>query len=616
MASQATRSSIHDPLVDPRNRIRLIEILPADSMQNDWIRCRLSTVSLDDRPNYTALSYVWGDPDVTRQIVVNDTEFDVTTNLFDALSQVREDKVGLLWVDAICIDQENDEEKGHQVQKMSKIYQDADKVVVWLGREDGNSKKAMELLKDLAEVADSADIRSLYSPYYTDVSQDQWRDLMSKACTPLLSSASGFLEGDIGLIVSLMDRHYWDRLWTLQEIGLARTTTLMCGSARIPFETAQKTVALLKWFGNWSNNPPLGFDAFDMKLRLLFTPFVPSEFRAPPAFWVHAHRRRMPDESTLAWVLSVTCDGGRLECLDSRDRIYALLGLLPEPDRSFITADYSISYVNLFAKATMFLLRRHGPRTFTFAGLANRSDEEEKTKLSSWMVDWRCTRLRGEGVLQHVSFEGRYFPLQMLDTFHTVLKCARVGEVIDVVPLKKGVHCVLERFEQTQHDRGLLLPEDLKRMVWKTMLRNAGWAKLSVDKVDCLFKEHLRPSDTHIELSPSSNQRNVKQVTGATTSAFEQLLWIKSSRNFFMTAQGMIGSGPPCTEVGDVVHVIPNLDVPVLLRPDETGPPKNCWKLVGLAYVNDIVDYTDDGDYFTMERYWSTDPKLEEVILS
>lgn len=83
-----------------------------------------------------------------------------------------------------------------------------------------------------------------------------------------------------------------------------------------------------------------------------------------------------------------------------------------------------------------------------------------------------------------------------------------------------------------------------------------------------------------------------------------------------MTAQGMIGSGPPCTEVGDVVHVIPNLDVPVLLRPDETGPPKNCWKLVGLAYVNDIVDYTDDGDYFTMERYWSTDPKLEEVILS
>lgn len=112
-----------------------------DSSGDQSICCQLSVCSVDDEPSYTALSYVWGNPDITLPIFVNDIEVQITTNLFDALTQLRENNVGTLWVDAVCIDQKNDEEKGHQVQMMRSIYQNADEVIAWLGKEDHNSKK-------------------------------------------------------------------------------------------------------------------------------------------------------------------------------------------------------------------------------------------------------------------------------------------------------------------------------------------------------------------------------------------------------------------------------------------------------------------------------------------
>ncbi len=97
--------SYDDPL--EARYIRLIQILDAEAEKP--IECRLVRHSLHSGVKYQALSYVWGDPDVTRSIACEGRRFDVTNNLHDALLQLRANNEirenSLLWIDAICIDQ-------------------------------------------------------------------------------------------------------------------------------------------------------------------------------------------------------------------------------------------------------------------------------------------------------------------------------------------------------------------------------------------------------------------------------------------------------------------------------------------------------------------------------
>lgn len=82
-------ASIYTPLDNTRNEIRLLEVLPAKSGDPEAsVECKLFTCSLNDKPSYTALSYVWGDPNNTKPIIVNCQEVQVTINLNDALCQL------------------------------------------------------------------------------------------------------------------------------------------------------------------------------------------------------------------------------------------------------------------------------------------------------------------------------------------------------------------------------------------------------------------------------------------------------------------------------------------------------------------------------------------------
>ncbi|KAK4111542.1 HET-domain-containing protein, partial [Canariomyces notabilis] len=110
----------------------VLTILPGK--MSDGIVCKLRNVSLADRPQYEALSYVWGDGKPEKVISVNGQKFKITANLEAALRRLRrERKSRTMWIDTICIDQDNLNEKSHQVQKMWKVYSKASSVVAWLG---------------------------------------------------------------------------------------------------------------------------------------------------------------------------------------------------------------------------------------------------------------------------------------------------------------------------------------------------------------------------------------------------------------------------------------------------------------------------------------------------
>jgi len=130
--------------------IRTITITGQD--EYDLIACSLNTVRLTEA-TYTALSYVWGDPRVTKPILVDGHVFLATVNLETALRNLSKDFVGKsLWVDAICINQQDIAEKNQQVPLMGELYGRAAGVVIWLGESD----PAMEMLMEgLAQEAPS-----------------------------------------------------------------------------------------------------------------------------------------------------------------------------------------------------------------------------------------------------------------------------------------------------------------------------------------------------------------------------------------------------------------------------------------------------------------------------
>jgi len=140
----------HLPLDQGSRWIRVFDLKPSYVGREEPIRGNLRVVSLDSNPSYDALSYVWGDPNASHQIVCSGTKtVSVTTNCYEALQQLRHTfRTCTIWIDSICINQSDEKEKSCQVSMMQDIYGNARKVYVWLGKGNQHSDYAIDWLAD------------------------------------------------------------------------------------------------------------------------------------------------------------------------------------------------------------------------------------------------------------------------------------------------------------------------------------------------------------------------------------------------------------------------------------------------------------------------------------
>jgi hypothetical protein len=175
------------PLADME--FRLIRVLPERMSK---LKCEIVHRSLEDPPDYIAISYAWGDGVDTKPLVLQGATIPVAASLYDALKAIRQKKTeALVWVDALCIDQQNKDERATQVRLMGHIYSRATSVAIWLGSEADDSALAVQLLERVAQnVVSPQRIRSLRK--YPD-------------------SAALF---------ELFKRDYWKRLWVSYYIDL------------------------------------------------------------------------------------------------------------------------------------------------------------------------------------------------------------------------------------------------------------------------------------------------------------------------------------------------------------------------------------------------------------
>ncbi|KAK0702679.1 heterokaryon incompatibility protein-domain-containing protein, partial [Lasiosphaeris hirsuta] len=113
-----------------QNEFRLLRV---HSKKMSTISCELFHASLDHPPPYVAISYAWGDPRDTENIIISSVEARVTRSLHGALDALRSCKEDIIvWADAVCINQPSQEERSSQVKKMAYIYKNATSVAIWL----------------------------------------------------------------------------------------------------------------------------------------------------------------------------------------------------------------------------------------------------------------------------------------------------------------------------------------------------------------------------------------------------------------------------------------------------------------------------------------------------
>lgn len=106
-----------------------------------------------------AISYAWGDARNTKRVELDGSLIPVAVSLYGALEALRQKAESVLvWVDVLCIDQQNRDERTRQVRLMTNIYSTAEFVAIWLGPEEDDSALAIDLLLDVADQAGSQKI--------------------------------------------------------------------------------------------------------------------------------------------------------------------------------------------------------------------------------------------------------------------------------------------------------------------------------------------------------------------------------------------------------------------------------------------------------------------------
>ncbi|KUI73226.1 Heterokaryon incompatibility protein 6, OR allele [Cytospora mali] len=302
----------YDRLSNPEE-IRCLRLEPGQG--DEPLSCTLKAYRLDEDPQYEAISYVWGTSNRSHEIQCDGLPLFITPNLRDALQQCRlSDRSRLLWADSICIDQDNDGEKSHQVFLMSKIYSQAMRVLICFGSDQTGrrAQEAYSLLYDVNEIFERflTDSRGIYDSF-------PWPDNDD----PLLSDSRW------SSLLTLQEHPWFRRGWVVQEASLAKDALLLFGSVEV------------HWL--WV-------------LRL--TAWVMSRTRtiirviAHGSFTLHTGKyasRNREEAVTLAMdqddhdLLMILDNGRHLDVTDDRDRIYAFLGL---PEAAEIRDSLSINY--------------------------------------------------------------------------------------------------------------------------------------------------------------------------------------------------------------------------------------------------------------------------------
>jgi hypothetical protein len=602
----------HHPYCSLNSALREVRLLVLQAGNCDEpLQCRLLTASLAGNAKYNALSYVWGEyassSTVETTILIDKTSFVITPNLHAALLHLRPPVGGdqlHLWVDAVCINQNDLFERSSQVAMMRDIYASAAQVTIWLGEEDEDSDTAF----------DSLPIIIGKKPWPEDgVSQSKIR----RHC------ASFFF--------GLSDRRSWlSRVWILQELAMGPSDpVVVCGHKHALWSTlvaAWQAIAkeALADFGTRpkehsadneaSNNGP------DIEILTLAKLDVLHNLR---------QATQLQGGDSLKKLLMISRTSA---ATDPRDRIYGLLGLLDEtaldPASSIpILVDYRKSCSDVYADAMAHIFSiGEGPYFLSGVCLSGSPCAapqipslpiSAQLDLPSWVPDF--TRQGHDQTTQPFGYQ--FHPPTTMHASGagqgakngTVLPDRRtlqvegliVDKILNVIPFGSSLEAVeenLAHFETLKSEAGrrfCQFPPEIAPLMFTFRDSEPLWRVLISNKHQKSGYEQAPSSYETMYMSlldhPTSPEKDRPDNTsswGAETNEYKEILRsCVGKKSFCTTTNGFVGTCVPASCTGDMIAIVFGSPTPFVLRPIPSGADtEQMYWLIGASYVGGIMN--------------------------
>ena len=326
-----------------KHSIRLLRIF--HDVDSAPIACKLYSLTLAKCPQYVAVSYSWGNSLEESDISLNDKPFPIRNNVWNLLHEMRRHKRlkgRFFWIDAICIDQGDIDERNHQVGIMRQVYATAADVLVWLGVSTPQSDLAMDYV---ARQSSSSNGKS-----------------NGKSTGKILSNMEKYKdhqrwtneEGEAFL--RLCRKRYWSRVWIVQEIMNARHIIVFCGSKSFDWECltniflSLKSIRLLGQFALYYH----GREIEDSEAAVL-------------VMEKHSWDNRPQIEGNGICLSTLIERYHHSECTNILDKVYGLLGLSSDAD--YFEVDYRKSTETVYNEVLEFVClnqldQRHKMKVF------------------------------------------------------------------------------------------------------------------------------------------------------------------------------------------------------------------------------------------------------------
>lgn len=626
MASSST------PLDLLTREIRLLSIQPG--VWKDEILCTLNAVSLDEEPRYDALSYAWGDSKITLPIMINKEPFEVTTTVCSALRRLRQKKeIRVIWIDQICIDQDNNTEKTHQVSIMAEIYKSAQHVWIWLGDEEETKERGFN--ERPLTVEDSQSNFKLRRVKRKAL-QHQWAHKLKRRATKnrchdweALSLAFDFIYSVVDdahfYETSYFDRNleetihhrdlvcglkliakrtWWDRVWVVQETCLAISATVILGSRTIRWSQFEQWVSNMR---SHDNNKCCRTDYRSMASDEWQALLVIRDSIRTIGFCRHDN-----DQPLLEMLWATESKKSK----DSRDKVYGLLGLMSGGgDSNSISPDYSLNTLQVYTKVVEAHIQRHRDLSF----LCNLP--LGPLEFPSWVPDWSVTDARDtsnqlictyyqswmEETNAMISKHGETLSVDgiFLDTVSWCATKPFSGNSDEIEGFK-----VIEEFYQALFQKGALDCEYImdgkaQEAFFRTLICDVfvggGIHRAAPDFLIIMEEWWQRCFSARKLHSASDSDSQVWRSVWNTT--------ISPRSRLFITQQGYVGKGPPLMSVGDQVFILRGCRMAIILRPatehefiGADGPSIHSRCLPSSVLVTVTVSWT--------EKLWS-DSRIE-----
>ena len=620
-------SSLYQSL--PPDHFRLLTIHPSHGARDSILECSLTVDKPENRP-YSTLSYCWGDISDTVIIHISSLEFKITRNLEAGLKQLRrEHEAFAIWVDAVCINQLDDDERSAQVDIMYKIYSMATEVIVWLGVESEHSDLAIKLIKFFGQFLYNAGAENLDLYMYHREVQENIEEKETEVWTAAERQVLLIPEAWTA-VARLVKRPWWTRLWIVQEVALAQNAKVVCGDMHmswtdllaIPYFTvALDTNNVLDPRSRRSAKSQIG-DVTQLTGILIWRENV-----------VGFPGKSLRKFDLLSALLQLADRG----CSDARDKVFGVLGMVRS--EGLVEADYKQSAAQVYTSCARALaeLREEDDsdvymrlRIFKFAGVGHldRATGDGLRSLPSWVPDW-------------TAFENERMPRPLSDHRSNNLKLPVRLSFADSGQAMKVEAFVLDRVKSVEP--GSILPWDIKTLsdgpamcptgnssrlhaFFRALMSfdfSGGFSTFEVFSAMAgilywWFEERCKSMK---EETRDTGLRELYAACDAPTSwsigslfpftlgdhhihawdpqfSFEDLsekFYLDSQRqgiqstfkkSWFATAGGYLGLGPEGTKEGDLLFVTSGVHTPCLLR----GEPRNC-TLVGEAFVHGLMQH-------------------------